>query len=337
MIRFSFVRVGLVALLVTASAVSFAIVPEGNLVDNTNTNAAIVAADVFNPVVRISTNLGSGRFSVGSGSVFGKQTKEINGVTRYFVCVLTADHVISQNPNNVRIDFMNYYFDNGTGAPPSGPLGGTLPSFVIGRGINGVAGDHPDIAVLGTEVNLATFNKVFTPGVVGWESNHMGTFSLIGYGNTGNRIVDGSGTGIGWTENGITYGTKRYLNGVATQSTYDDLVTYDYDSLEWNIGATHGSAFHGDSGGPLFFSMESNVSALNNNRAYATFIGGVLTGGNITAAGNTYDNQKNWAVDLTNYKGWVTDQCSMVPEPATMFVFAMGIATLVRLRKRTSS
>lgn len=340
-------RVGTSVIALALATFARPIAPELNLVDNLNTNGVIRAADIFNPVVRISSPDpdpdNAGAYSVGSGSVFDKVTKRINNVDHYFLCVLTADHVIAGNPGgDNRIDFMNYFLDDGNGVPPSGPLGGTWSAFVLGRGLEGVNGDCPDIAVLGVEVGLAQYNAVHTPGVVGYNSSDGGRFSLLGYGNTGTRVVDGTGNTLGYVEDDLTYGTKRFLNGTSHQdrladSDDPDEVVYYYDALFWNVGVTAmGTAWHGDSGGPLFYSNLNRVSANSNDMAYATFIGGVLTGGTFTEIGNrnvAYNGADNWAVDLSNYQGWIREKCRAVPEPASIAALSLGVLVLLRRRR----
>jgi hypothetical protein len=323
----------LAAFIAASATVCWAIAPEGNLVDNLNTDAALVAADPFNDVVRVTTVNGN-TVSSGTGCVYMKRKITVGQTTTYFLCVITADHVIAKNPAGVTVDFQNYYKDNGAGVPPTGPQVGTFATSVMGRGINGVAGDTPDIAVLATVVPKSIWDAVGQSPVIPYENNSfLNTFSTVGYGNTGTNIVDGSGNTIGFNEQSGTLGTKRYLNGAVDALSRVNDGVYQYDGLDWNVGLTGGTIMAGDSGAPMFLSNAQNVSAKSNGMAYSTFTAGIVTLAD-DVNGLYYSNTTDTGVDLTDYAAWVNAKCAALPEPSQIAATAIGLVFFARRRRK---
>ncbi len=317
MMQWKAFRVGVSALLfVLACQSAWAIGPDNQTINPT-----------FDSVVRVlfDSGLGGGigEFS-GTGTVIGNAN--VNG--EGWLCVLTADHVVSNgmgmmSANRPTLPGLGIAFGN------SGNDTGNSAYLRAQRVLRPNFNDGPkdvDIAVL--SINYGLFNPLFTPLVRTLvPATAFFFFSDVGYGEEGklnlaNSRYDGQGK----------FGTQRYFNDKITlfQAGFNSFLDYNYEAAVWFVTGPNamgaiagtGAAFPGDSGSPLF-SSETNGTFFTNNEF------GVVTAGETDGMGNIPFGAKQFAVALTRDQiAWIEHSCA-IPEPASVCLFGIGVVVLV--------
>ena len=286
--------------------------------------------DVANGIVKIKSAGGSG-----TGTILDVHLDDPSDFDAgAAVCVLTADHVLL-DANNVGL--VNSYqiglkdggaYEYATGLAVRGPTNGD--------------GTRVDLGMLGFHVDsytgfLAQMRNpsagIHLPGV---SSMFAGTtMELGGYGNTNVTPVTSQqytiknefGTLRVATDQADEVGTAYTINGGGTAN-------YSYSSLRGKLhfglnadGVTvdNGSAYvlSGDSGGPTYFSNGGQYSLVGVHSASTTRANGTVQPG---------DQWKD--VYLNGYTDWINQSCAAVPEPTTIAAVGLGLAALVRRRRK---
>jgi len=267
----------------------------------------------------------------GTGSIIGNHN--IDGVG--WLCVLTADHVISTNGKKSGgiVDAPGIAFGN------SIKTSGNSPYFVgqvFGRySTNGTS----DIAVLG--VPYGAYNPAYDNLVV-----HLVTasgfffFTDIGYGNEGKLITGGY-----QAQN--KYGTERFLNDkIGTFEANYTRDGYTFEGAEWYVTdpadpnhiAGSGTTFDADSGSPYFSSATNfdegtglnyrtdNQFAVHSGIRFAASTNNPVP---TIAFGSTLIGDALSANDLV----WIENLCDAVPEPSAVVLSAVGILVILHWRR----
>lgn len=296
------------------------------------------------PVVRVLWDKGGGANNgefEGTGTVI--DVKRVNGDN--WLCVLTADHVVSSNGthngatrNKPGIQFGNSAVDTGNSS--------YLQAGVVKR-----AGPTKkwDLTVLGINIGQLTFqkSKIELLDPVG---GILDSFSLLGYGNEG-RLNAAAG---GYVSQG-KYGKQRYMNSgikqfIANQSLFGGYVNdvVEYEVVNPNLPTSpfgSGTPFDADSGSPYyltdekfdedkeFFYRTDSIFAVHHGTSIDvdTPARTKVWAGNPSGASATL----NYGVHLNaTYHDWIKQQCAMVPEPTSMAALALGsLLALGRRRK----
>jgi len=267
----------------------------------------------------------------GTGSIIGNHN--IDGVG--WLCVLTADHVISTNGKKSGgiVNAPGIAFGN------AAKVSGNSPYFagqVLGRfSTNGTS----DIAVVG--VPYGAYNPAYNNLVVNLVSaSGFFYFTDIGYGNEGKLVTGGY-----QAQN--KYGTERFLNDkIGTFEANYTRDGYTFEGAEWYVtdptDPNHipgsGTTFDADSGSPYFssatnfdegtglsyttdnqFAVHSGIrfAASTNNPAPTIAFGSTLIGDALT--GN----------DIV----WINNLCDAVPEPSAAVLTTVGVLVIFRWRR----
>jgi hypothetical protein len=293
----------------------------------------------FESVVRIlyDKNLGGGvgEFE-GTGSVI--DYRNIGG--EGWLCVLTADHVVSSNGKaggstrrSPGIAFGNAPNDTGNSV--------YMKAYNVFRPNFSGGPKNVDIAVLTLDVGKYDPASKYKSLVRTLEVAHaFFPFSLIGYGNAGKLVADGYKS-LG------KYGTERYLTDkIATfNTTYKSPGGYAYDSAQWIITdprdgegklTGRGTGRNGDSGSSLFSAVKVHDDKLNldyyTDEQFAVYTGSIRPRGtreNFIPFGSI---GRSVALDNADIN-WIRRDCALanVPEPPSIVTFGAGGALLVGL------
>ena len=265
---------------------------------------------------------GNGEFN-GTGSIIDNMDVRGQG----WLCVLTADHVVSTTGRRGGA----LVTDPGIGFGNSGNDTGNSAYMKAGAGMvwRGGPDTNKDLAVMA--VNYGAFDPTYTPLVRHLvPATAFFNFSDLGYGNEGALVAGGF-----QAQN--RYGTQRYLNekiGVFTAPTFSAL-GYTYEAAEWFVGdplaatsiAGTGTTFDADSGSP-YFSTEQ-VYDPHNELYYATDNQFAVHTGTIPKDGDPAGFKSfgttNFGVALTTTDiTWIETQCALVPEPAGFVLLILG-------------
>ncbi len=289
-------------------------------------------------VVRIVVN--NTQFN-GSGTIIDHK-RDANGDG--WLCILTADHVVSVTGAAAGATYAQVGFDTDNGSSANlnaTPLANA--SFVARK-----AGAAVDIAVLGIRYGVfdasynASVRELFTYGTGARD------ITSIGYGSSGTYVPQ-----RGYARTVNSWQTQRYVNNKAeTFAVRTPFGGYTFDAMEWDVDAPNtgtsvvgeGTILDGDSGGGVFFSEPVNDNRFNPTpMVFGNKLIGVNSYAQIDYADPEYtDGLVRWgytngAVKITPaYKTWIEQQCQVVPEPASMTALALGAATMLRRRKKTA-
>lgn len=280
--------------------------------------------------------------NAGSATLIGRRSNiTINGDKYHKLSFVTADHVMTGRTLN-SIGFEgSQYFD---------PF--TLLPVTVGRFTANVGAaanwqyDHSlglrDMGFLGVTLKYSSLtagqNKYLEQlsaleiGVVG--DDYRGAARSYGYGVSGTYQYDIAFNKIGFvTTTDRPFGTHRYVNHNVLRggNVITSGGTYNYGQLSWNCSATigEGQLAPGDSGGSFVVNgklagvntyVQSTTSAL-----YGTYYAYGLHGGayRLTA------DDKTWLLQSA-----ATYQA--VPEPGTIAALGLGLATILRRRKKAA-
>jgi hypothetical protein len=284
-------------------------------------------------VVRVlfDNNLGGGVGEfVGTGSLI--DNRNVNG--QGWLCVLTADHVVSSDdtPSGATVKSPGIALGNSNNTTgnsaylPAGP--------VFRRGPTG----RVDIALLG--VNYGPFSAGYTPLVrkLVAANNFSQYFSAIGYGEEGQVVAGGF-------QAQHRNGTQRYLNEHADFVSNYSSLGYLYNAARWRTNDPNdpmvtvkgtGATFGGDSGAPYFSNTqmhdESNDIYYLTNDQFAVH----------TASDRGPDfkpfGTMNYGVALDDADlQWIHDSCMAVPEPAAGTILIVLMIRLIAHRRRAYS
>lgn len=299
----------------------------------------------FDAVVRVlfnnnnaNPNNAFGTFN-GTGAVI--DYKVVNGQS--WICVLTADHVVSKNGTAAGADIFQpgIAFND---SPDDTGDGGYGKAAILKR-----AGPTKkwDLAVLGIKVSASNY---FPRACLA--NPNCTNFSIIGYGNEG-RIDNVNG---GYQPQG-KYGKQRYMNsGVrryfANYSLFggymNNVVEYEVVNPATSILPGTGTPFDADSGSPYLTTAPFTDTAKNiayyRDTIFAVHHGtdrGANAGPNGFKAWagnpNGWSTTMNYGVHLNQeYLDWIRMQCAMVPEPATLTAMTLGTLVLAARRRRLS-
>lgn len=287
----------------------------------------------------------------GTGSVFHKMQRGDN----FWLCVLTADHVVRG------ATFVDVGFGNEIPGGARGPEFRAQHRF-LGGDAHIVDPDdpekfhNPDIAVLGVRVNRDIYDAANAYALADRHSLDRGRFSDVGYGSTGIRHVDENGNWIGYRRVDDSYGTKRFANGRADTASanidyggmYHGVVfdwTFERPTNDDGFTRGFGVPFDGDSGSPYFASRDTDIDIVTGqdpgpNSTVVT----VKTEFQIAVhhgrppgfplTPKLFGDQARATELVPIYRDWIEEQCSMVPEPATLAALAAGIGALAFRRRR---
>lgn len=322
------------ALSVAAASVAFA----GGPVNQLSSNNGTVRILVSNANTNFATDAGVA-FN-GSGTVIDH--KNING--QGWICILTADHVLSTTASAAGASFQSIGIGSGNSANPNGSSSGFKANMVMRS-----AARRTDIAVLG--VNYGTFNAAFNQ------------FKRTVWDGTGTPTAfTGEGFGAEMTDDSANsrwnrvanYGVRRRwnMNGF-TISAGANATFNDYDgsqTIEWKPKAVgsmtslngHGQGADGDSGGAYFVGDPETItttlgtttyyrSSIFGTQSFGSFINGNANDGVAYGSrwGGVYLNAAN--------RTWIQQQCSAVPEPTSIAALAAGLTLLLRKKRATKS
>ena len=337
----SLIRAVILAALATFPWVvpSWAIGPHTQTVDPTLDGVVRVLYD--NPPQQ---NPGDGYFN-GTGTIIGNHNVDGRG----WLCVLTADHVLSSTGNfgGALVSRPGIAFSNSAQASGNSPYLDAGPR-VRRNGANGTS----DLAVMG--VRYGAFSPAYDAlvrNVV--PATAFFFFSDIGYGDEGRLLnVDGMGGPDGYQAQGV-YGTERYLNDkIGTFQANFSFIGYTYEAAHWFVenpadpGAIQGSGttFGADSGSPYFSSelmtdLNNDIFEFYTNNLFAVHTGPAATQ---QFGGMPYKpfGFNNFGVALTGADvEWIHESCDyvVVPEPTTVVLIFVGIAAIALGRGRPMS
>ena len=220
----------------------------------------------FNAVVQMD----KGGSMAGTGSIVMKFMNTQDGVPNYYVCVLTADHVVS-SPTRLT----DRGGANAIGFGNSAVGGGAAPTTynIVSSAVGGSMPNNQDLAMelvkLGPNANNAngvapglTYNGIVPLQPVSLTTNGNPpngnnnvpstgtTFTVVGYGMTGTANDNTSYTSGGF----VSAGTKRFMNNVTTGVNVGaNIGPYTNNQITWNprFGNGQGATFSGDSGAPM--------------------------------------------------------------------------------------
>lgn len=289
-------------------------------------------------VVRIVVN--NNRFN-GSGTIIANKVDEFGFG---WLCILTADHVVSTTGAAAGATYGTIGIDTGNGANANlvaTPLANA--SFVARK-----AGAAVDLAVLGVRYGVfdaaynASVREVFTYG------SGERDITSIGYGSSGTYVPQ-----KGYARTPNSWQTQRYVNNKAeTFAVRTPFGGYTFDAMEWDVDAPstgtsvvgEGTILDGDSGGAVFFSEPTMDNRFNPApMVFGNKLIGVNSYAQIDYADPEYTGGLvrwgyiNGAVKITPaYKAWIDQQCMTVPEPTSMTALGLGAIALLRRRKKTS-
>jgi hypothetical protein len=289
------------------------------------------------------------------------------GNGNFYVCVLTADHVVS-SPALTKMDAATSIgFGNSTAPNASAPTTFNIVDRVVGGSTKmedlGLAlvnlGHNPNADLVPKIPNeILTWNTITPLGYVSLLNGTPGHFELmnpsqpfttVGFGNSAGTFIPAAGNGLpAYVEAVGSTGTKRFQNNVASdlQNDFKGFVPYVSTTVEWHpgFGAGQGFVFRGDSGSPLLTS-EPIMYTVNTPGGPVTFnnvntddIFGVVSFGPVgtVTAMSTEDDVALTPADVN----WITDKCenfqeSVIPEPSSLVLAAIGLGvTLLVARRR---
>lgn len=285
---------------------------------------------------------------LGTGAVFDKRQVGND----FWLCVVTADHVARAAP------VLDVGFSNEI---PGGARGPEYRADVVKLG-----GDPkellrddqdkqhlPDIAFVGVRVPQNVFNAVPAYQLADRRALDRGRFSIVGYGNTGIRHIDQNGNWLGYRRVEDSYGTKRFMNGLAIHNDnmwYPDPIDGPYKgvTVDWQIlrpsGADtftrgYGAAFDGDSGAPYFASFDMPVEVLPDyDVTVKTEFLWAVHHGRPPGFGLDikYFGDLGRGTELIPlYQRWLHAECMAVPEPASLLAIGVGVAAMALRRRRS--
>jgi hypothetical protein len=305
------------------------------------------AWNTYYGVVMVADNNGMFR---GTGAVIGKRHIRRQNADEYWLCVLTANHVVARRENNyvyrgegVIIAFGDLSrFDYGENASMVFAAMNSV-NDLNDRHRNFFGGDKPDLAVIGVKVNRDIFNRVRVYSL----SDPPGRgqkFTIVGYGNTGKEVKNQHGSVVGYQEQANSFGIKRFANNVILRSNRRFTNNFfSYVMLEWDLTIGAGSVqgegvpFHGDSGAPYFtidWNEEINIGK-NQIRIATNGIGGVQSRGYPEYRIDANPPQIAIGVALIDgYRRWIEAKCALVPEPGSLLVLLSGSGWVLLLYRR---
>lgn len=296
----------------------------------------LIPKAILDEVVRIYAD-----GAAGTGSIIDKHNV-YNGqgqVVGYDLCILTANHVV-KNRSQLSIAF------NNIGNPNQGPHG----AWLVAEGRDKQFGspsnpEFPDLAILGCRVAKTEFTESLDPLTVIDDTQIPAgsSFSVVGYGNTG-YLDDINGDHIpdGYQEVNGTYGTRRWANNIFDYKVKHHWGQWNHQAWEYDLTGPipgvigEGFPLRGDSGGPLLVSDPTNITvygpAPQLRPTYTNSIVGVVSFGE---TGFIDWGDKEYDVRITpEYREWIEMECHMVPEPATMAALGLGLAAVLRTRRK---
>jgi hypothetical protein len=283
----------------------------------------------------------------GTGAVFSK--RQIG--QDFWLCVLTANHVVALEPNGFRYNpahRVTIAFGNRGGNDPSFDtrLVFTAADSVAANDphANFFGGDLPDLAVIGVRVSQQIFQQVPAYSLSVAPPGHYREFTIVGYGVTGSRVFENNNF-IGYTviDPGIenTSEIKRFANNAVKQRFRGNSPAgplFKGAFIEWDLtigaGAVPGEgvAFPGDSGAPYFASAWNEIEIDGNQIPIRTdAILAVHHGGQ-----DSYRNgDLGWGTELIQgYRQWIEAKCALVPEPGSLLVLLSGSGWVLLLYRR---
>jgi hypothetical protein len=323
----------------------------------------ILVQDPDNPKESIPITAGPDGFGEGTGSIVMK-FKGLDG--DYYACVLTADHVVSNDAPGAPGPFSDKGLANSIGFGNSTAPGTAAPDLynIVSSTTGGSTGTK-DLAM--ELVNLGNNPKAnLTPGtneMLTWndinplhpvslaqygydpETNKYGylvpkdtPFTTMGFGDSGVLFKDPLGN-LSYLENVGSYGTKRFENNLTVGNIpgFAALPPYVYDAVTWNplFGAGQGATFPGDSGSPMLASEPINytINGVNVtiNNVMTDDLFGVVTFG--PASTTLTETSIEGGVTLTPADiAWIDESCDdfylSTPEPGACVLFAVGLSAV---------
>jgi hypothetical protein len=281
----------------------------------------------------------------GTGTVIGR--RQIGN--DYWLCVLTANHVVAFPENNYRYNGapLTIAFGNRGG---NDPQFNTRIVFTATDSVNNPAdphrgffgGDLPDLAVIGVQVNRDIYNRVPVYSLSAAPPGHYTDFTIVGYGDTGRRDLDANNNFIGYTRQLNTSEIKRFANNAVKRRFHGNSLAlplfFRGAFIEWDLsiraGAVPGEGvtFPGDSGAPYFASawdvieIDGNQIPIRTDAILAVHHSGL----------DTYRNEDSGDGTelIEGYRQWIMAKCDLVPEPGSLLVLLSGSGWVLLLYRR---
>jgi len=282
--------------------------------------------EITNAIVRVRAGPNEDSWGRGSGTIIDRRPDESG--PGGWICVLTADHVVSFALGSY--DYQEIGF--GGESAPGLRFKSTTTVINVVRGPVNPDGSRVDMAILGIRVpDLSVLPDFEVPTIASPGTTH----TVAGYGQT--ATFDGA--------------NRRYLvdpgvggDLLVSFNTFADLTVksisfYEYASIRYTtefgptdptMPAIHAEAhtLRGDSGGPSWRASGSSgwsIVGVHSASTSRLFEGRSWVG----------DHDEWWDVQVDAYSDWVRTGCAAaVPEPASLLALTVGFAACLRRRTR---
>jgi hypothetical protein len=296
------------------------------------------AWNTYYGVVMVADNNGHLR---GTGAVIHKRHIRRQNADEYWLCVLTANHVVARVENNYEYQGEGVIIAFGDLSRVEYSENASMVFAVRSNRPdpdgNLLGGHVPDLAVIGVKVNRDIFNRVQPYLLVVPPSD---LFTIVGYGRTGRRDTD-NGRFTGYTEVEGTDGSKRFANNIILGIDWFNQpgTPFRFVAIEWDLtigpGAVPGEgvAFRGDSGAPYFTVGWDEINIGGNQIPIAT--DGIM--GVHTWVYRQYTHAREIARGVAlidGYRRWIHAKCALVPEPGSLLVLLSGSGWVLLLYRR---
>lgn len=299
----------------------------GHALAITALNQLFPADDVTNAIVRVRSGPAADSWGRGSGTIIERHL-DATGPGGW-LCVLTADHVVSSAVAPWAYQEIGFGWESAPGIT----FKSTTTTIDVARGPVNPDGSRVDLAVLGVRVpDMSLLPDFETPTLAGPSGAHH----VAGYGQTAsldalNRryLID---PGIGGD---LLVSFNSFVDLPVKAFSF-----YEYHSIRYTtefgptdptVPAVHAEAhaLRGDSGGPSWRYGGTTAWSLVGVHSVST----VRTFGD--GRQGVADHDEWWDVRVDAYADWIRAGCAaVVPEPASLTAFGFGLVAFLRRRRR---